>query len=140
MTALTGIKRFVDLRIRAAPDTIERHLIVARLLGGATRVLDVGGVPGQLTWYLPRAEIIAANVREPADVLIPEDYLPFQDRAYPATTSLDTLEHVPPERRTSFVSELLRVTERRCILCCPLGSPEHDALEAEIDEWYRDLT
>ena len=61
-------------------------------------------------------------------------------RSFTATTSLDVLEHVPPANRAQFVAEMLRVTERRSVLCCPLGSPEHDALEAEIDDWYRQLT
>jgi hypothetical protein len=130
----------VDVRLRAAPDTVERHLIVARLIGDAEHVLDVGGVPGQLAWYLPHARIIAANVREPADVLVSDDRLPFTDGAFPATTSLDTLEHVPPDQRAGFVAELMRVTAARSVLCCPLGSPEHDELEAEIGAWYRELT
>ena len=110
------------------------------MLGAPERVLDVGGLSGQLDAYLPRSSVIAANVREPTDVLIPYDHLPFRDGEFSATTSLDVLEHVPPAARTRFVAEMLRVTEGRSVLCCPLGSPEHDALEAEIDAWYRELT
>ena len=140
MAVLPRLRRLADDRILGAPDTVERHLIVADLLGSPARVLDVGGLPGQLNGYLPESEVVAANVTEPADVLIPPDHLPFGDGSFTATTSLDALEHVPPANRAGFVAEMLRVTERRSVLCCPLGSPEHDALEAEIDDWYRQLT
>ncbi len=140
MTARSRLRRLVDDRLLGAPDTIERHLIVSDLLGAPARVLDLGGLPGKLNAYLPLSEVVAANVREPTDVVIPADHLPFADGAFTATTSLDVLEHVPPTDRPRFVSEMLRVTEQRSVLCCPLGSPEHDALEAEIDAWYRELT
>ena len=103
-------------------------------------MLDVGGVRGELNAYLPASEVISANVREPTDVLLPGDRLPFADGEFTATTSLDVLEHVPLDKRAAFVAEMLRVTERCSVLCCPLGSPEHDALEVEIDAWYRQVT
>jgi hypothetical protein len=138
--AVARLRRLADDRVLGSPDTIERHLIVADLVGHPARVLDLGGVPGQLNGHLPRSEVVAANVREPADVLLADDRLPFPGGAFTVTTSLDVLEHVPPDKRAGFVSEMLRVTERRSVLCCPLGSPEHDALEAEVDAWYRGVT
>jgi hypothetical protein len=140
MHALSRLKRLADDRVLHAPDTIERHLIVAELLGAPARVLDIGGLPGQLNRYLPASKVVSANVSEPTDVLIPVDRLPFTDASFTATTSLDVLEHVPPDGRARFVSEMLRVTEQRSVLCCPLGSPEHDALEAEVDAFYREIT
>jgi hypothetical protein len=137
---LTRVRRLVDDRVLAAPDTLERHLIVAELLGSPAQVLDVGGNRGELATYLPHSKVVAANVGEPADVIIPTDHLPFTDRSFTATTSLDALEHIPPAARQTFISELLRVTEQRSVLCCPYGSPEHDQLENETDAWYRELT
>jgi hypothetical protein len=140
MAALSRLKRLADDRVLFAPDTIERHLIVADLLGAPARVLDVGGLPGQLNRYLPTSKVVAANVEEPTDILIPVDRLPFTDAAFTATTSLDVLEHVPPDNRPRFIAEMLRVTEERSVLCCPLGSPEHDQLEADVDTFYREVT
>jgi len=123
-----------------AADTWERHLIVAQLAGAPRQVVDVGGLPGQLRGFLPGASVVAANVVSPADLLVPEDGLPFKDRSVEVLTSLDALEHVPPAVRAGFVAELVRVAARRVILCCPLGTPAHDAAEREVAAWYRELT
>lgn len=117
-------------------DTLERHLVVASLIGSPRTVVDVGGVRGQLGGALPHAAITAVNVQPPADLLVDPGPLPFRDRSIEAVTSLDTLEHVPPADRAEFVKELLRICDSRLVLCCPLGSPEHAAAEREIQEWH----
>jgi hypothetical protein len=122
-----------------AADTWERHLIVAELLGAPSRVLDVGGLPGQLDAFLPDSSVLAVNVSEPADLIVDPDGLPFKDATFPGVTSLDVLEHIPPGDRHRFVHEMLRVCGGRLVLCCPLGSPEHLAAEREVDEWYVEL-
>ena len=123
-------------RVLSAPDTWERHLIVADLVGAPSELIDVGGLPGQLASFLPDTHVLAVNVEEPADLIVPTDALPFTDGAFAAATSLDVLEHVPAEDRPRFVHEMLRVTRGRSVLCCPLGSPEHRAAEEEIQAWY----
>jgi methyltransferase family protein len=126
-------------RVLTAPDTWERHLIVADLVGAPVDLIDVGGLPGQLASFLPHTRVLAVNVAEPADLVVPMDELPFRDGAFEAATSLDVLEHVPPDDRPGFVREFLRVARRRAVLCCPLGSPEHRAAEEEVQAWYRSV-
>jgi hypothetical protein len=123
-----------------AADTWERHLVVAELAGEPRQVLDVGGLPGQLNSFLPGASVTAANIAPPADLLVEADALPFRDRAIEVVTSLDALEHVAPAARAGFVAELVRVTGRRLVLCCPLGTPEHEQAERELQAWHRELT
>ncbi|WCB96582.1 hypothetical protein DSM104299_05346 [Baekduia alba] len=127
-------------RLLTAADTWERHLIVADLAGDTRQVVDVGGLPGQLRSFLPGASVLAANVAQPADLLVEPDGLPFRDRTIATVTSLDALEHVPPAARPGFVAELVRIASGRVILCCPFGTPEHAASEVEVQQWYADVT
>jgi hypothetical protein len=137
---LSTLNRLLQDRVLSAPDTWERHLIVADLVGDARSVLDVGGLPRQLDGFLPRAKVLAANITEPADLIVDPHALPFRDATFDATTSLDVLEHVPAPMRNGFVAEMLRVSGGRTVLCCPLGGPEHVAAEEDVHAWYRELT
>jgi hypothetical protein len=127
-------------RLLTPIDTLERHLVVAKLIGAPRTVVDVGGDPGQLAGALPGTAITAVNVQPPADLLVDPGPLPFCDRSIEAVTSLDTLEHVPPADRAAFVAELLRICAERLVLCCPLWSPEHEASEREMQAWHTERT
>jgi hypothetical protein len=114
------------LRDRLVPtDGLERHIVTADLLGQPATVIDIGGISGHLAAHLGGAAVTAVNVGEPAEVVIdPGPHpLPFADREFEASASLDTLEHIPRADRPLFVREMLRVTDRRAVLCCPLGAP-----------------
>jgi hypothetical protein len=137
-SAIASARTLVQQRAIMAPDTWERHLIVAELLGSPVRVLDVGGLPGQLDSFLPDSSVLAVNVTPPADLIVDRDGLPFKDATFPGVTSLDVLEHIPPGDRRRFVHEMLRVCGGRLVLCCPLGSPEHTQAEEEVHAWYRE--
>lgn len=123
-------------RLRLAPDTAQRHRVVARLAGNPESVLDVGGVQGQLAAFLPKAHVTTANVNRDAEVGFDGVTLPFREGAFDVVTSLDVLEHVPPEGRARHVRECVRVARSRIVLCCPLGTPEHVAAEREIAHWH----
>jgi SAM-dependent methyltransferase len=123
-------------RLRLPPDTRERHQVAARLLGDARSVLDVGGLPGALAAFHAAGRVTVANVKQPADVIVEGTALPFPDRSFDAVTSLDVLEHLEPRSRQAHLEELLRVADRRIVLCWPLGSPEHVARERELADWY----
>jgi hypothetical protein len=143
VTAVATLHRAAERALQLArdryftpTDTLERHLIVARLLGSPRTVVDVGGDRGRLAGALPGVAVTAVNVQQPADLIVDPGPLPFRDRAIRAVTSLDTLEHIPPADRASFVAELVRVCDERLVLCCPLGGPEHAAGEREMQAWH----
>jgi hypothetical protein len=119
-----------------APDTAERHRIVASLASSPRTVLDVGGVRGQLAPFLPGAEITAVNVSGDGNVTFDGVTLPFPDGSFEAVTSLDVLEHIAPAQRPRHLDECLRVASRVVVLCCPAGTPEHVAAERELADWY----
>jgi hypothetical protein len=122
------------------PDTYARHALAARLVGGADSVLDVGGVPGGLARFLPKSDIVVANVEPPADVVFDGRRLPFADSSFAATTSLDVLEHLPREQRAAHVAELARVARGRVVLASPLGSEQHAEAERRLAAWWEATT
>jgi hypothetical protein len=128
-------------RLRPDRDTWLRHELAAGLLAPApgARVVDVGGIPGRLSAFLPGCQVVAVNVEAPADVLFDGVRLPFTDGEFECGASLDVLEHLAPSARPPHVDELLRVTRRRAVLCCPLGTPEHVAAEALLADWHAEL-
>ena len=122
------------------PDKWERLSTVARLVGEAPTVLDVGGRGHELQRLLPDSHVLTANVEEPADVVVPEGPLPYDSGAFTAVTSTDVLEHIPAEDRARHVAELVRVAAHRVVACFPAGSPRKDRAEqdlaAALDERY----
>jgi hypothetical protein len=53
--------------------------------------------------------------------------LPFEDRSFDAVLGSDVLEHIPPDLRTTVISEALRVARQLVIFGFPCGSAAHDA-------------
>ena len=53
--------------------------------------------------------------------------LPFEDRSFDAVLGSDVLEHIPPDLRTTVISEALRVARRLVVFGFPCGSAAHDA-------------
>lgn len=89
------------------------------------RVLDVGGSPGTLKRFLPDDHVIVADIADQGglDIYANGLRLPFKDRGFDAAVSSDTLEHIPPEHRNPFVSELARVSNEAVIIGAPFDDP-----------------
>jgi methyltransferase family protein len=134
---LDGMWRRLLDRFRLPPDTWERHALVAELAGTAATVLDVGGVPSRLSAFLPQSSVTAVNVEPPADVLFDGVTLPFEAGSFDVVASVDVLEHLETDRRLAHARELARVARSRVVVCCPLGTPEHERSEAEMAAWHR---
>jgi hypothetical protein len=128
-------------RLRHDRDTWLRHELVAKLLEGVVGpVLDVGGLPGRLTYPLRGVELVTANLEPPADVVFDGRRLPFDDNSFDAATSIDVLEHMAWNERTGHLGELLRVARRRVVLCCPVGHPGAGDADRQQAEWFARLS
>src|SRR3954466_9827761 len=111
-------------------DQYSRHRIVALTAASIRRthgldrlrLLDVGGFPCLTPRFVPEDDVVVIDVATappPPDarfVRADGSALPFQDQSFDLVVSLDSLEHVPVERREAYVAELLRVARSYVLL------------------------
>jgi len=120
-------------RLDVNPDTYRRWYRIGQLIEGKNlKILDVGGSPDneQLKLFIPH-DITVAN---PAYNNIDGTDLPFKDAEFDVTISIDTLEHVPKEKRIRFIQELVRAAKTKTILACPFDEPFVAEMEKTIYE------
>ncbi len=131
-------------------DQYSRHMLVRRVaerirtaLGAAhLEVLDVGGYPGLTPRFLPNDRVIVTDItpdQAPGARYVRADggALPFPDHTFDLVTSLDSLEHVPAQRRAVYVGELLRVSRGYVVLIAPFASEETELFERLLAEFVR---
>jgi len=104
------------------------HAVLESVRGEGQRfhVLDVGGRTALLRDFLPDDRVDLVDI-DPSDaeglVLGSGAELPFQDDSFDAVCCFDTLEHVPPALRDSFVAECARVAKNYVIIAGPYDAP-----------------
>jgi SAM-dependent methyltransferase len=115
--------------------------VIAALKGLAppdqARLVEVAsGGNGGIAWALGRRDSGICLVDRSADLLsdprgrgalrVCADAcgLPFQDNAFDAAVSLDTVEHLPGRVRPLFIQELRRVVKLGVVITCPLESAD----------------
>jgi hypothetical protein len=121
-------------------DTCERlrHLdwLLDQLgIGDGTRVLDVGGYPGYMARAFPRRKVVTADMYangHPPYVKASGAALPFPDKIFDVTIACDVLEHVPPQYREAFLTELARVSARAVVVAGPYTTPGAARAEATV--------
>ncbi len=141
---LTSFKSWLKSRRALHPflmdyDGYERHKVAQILLGQVSvqSVLDVGGQAGFLGRFLDCATT-ALNVDGTGDVRYDGREMPFADGAFDAVVTLDTLEHLPSERRIVFLRECLRVTRHCLLVAAPFGSEGHRSYEMKLSRIHRE--
>ncbi|MBM2809901.1 MAG: hypothetical protein HW416_660, partial [Chloroflexi bacterium] len=132
-------------------DQFTRHSIVTQVAESVRRhhgidrlsALDVGGFPGLTTQFLPQDSVVVIDVvaGQPVDgaryLRADGAALPFSSGAFDLVVSLDSLEHVPQDRREAYVSELLRVSRGFVLILAPFDQEETVLAERLLAEFVR---
>ena len=113
-------------------DQYQRYRLASDLLDGLRcngephTVLDVGGRTALLRSFLDSDRITLVDL-EPSgeDRLVLGDgcALPFRDASFDVVAAFDTLEHVPPRARMSFIRDCARVARKWVLLAGPYDAP-----------------
>ena len=106
--------------------------------GQRFRILEVGANEHKnLEKFLSQDEIYYLDVRLPENLLNDPCYflgdataMNFRDSEFDVIVAVDVYEHISPEKRESFLSELYRVSKKFFVICAPFYSPE--VVDAEI--------
>ncbi len=140
--------------LRLPFDQYQRYSVV-RAVAAAVRnrlmhplnVLDVGGLAYSADGSRPVLPIRLCLPDDATVVLDSQDRdvegcimgtgenLPFPDGMYDLVVSCDTLEHVSPERRGTFVDELLRVSSNFVVIIAPCASHLNVLAENILDHY-----
>lgn len=133
-------------------DRYQRYAVAARAVdiwragSSGLRVLEVGAnVHRDLEQFLDDRVVymdVASQGRDgDAERFVQGDGMacPFADRAFDVVVALDVLEHVPADRRPTFLAELMRLAKRGVVIAAPFASDAVSACEGAANDYYRDL-
>ncbi len=122
-------QRYQDIRL--AVDTVR-----VQLQHAALRVLDVGGTPLSQR-FLPADQVTTANLELGSGVQLQTDgsRLALSDASFDVVITVDTLEHVPADRRAAFLTELRRVASCYVILTGPFANGYNETAERLLNDY-----
>lgn len=124
-------------------DQFQRYRLVEEIVGlvkdkSRLKILDVGGYPGLISDFLPDDETFILDV-VPCDkanyILGDGTAIPFEDSSFDLVIAIDTLEHIPIEKRKKFISELARVSSKYVIVMGPFFGENVQLAEKMIFEF-----
>ncbi len=121
-----------------------RYLPVVRALreSGAGKVLEVGSGDLGLTPYSLDFDLTGVDRAFEQDnpdmdqVEGSATRLPYDERDFDAVVSVDSLEHIPPDKRDIAVTEIVRTAYRRAVIAVPAGTAA-EAQDQHLAERYR---
>ncbi|HAV43202.1 TPA: hypothetical protein DCX15_04230 [bacterium] len=116
-------------------DEYQRLKMVSDLINNfkksGLKILDVGGGVGNLEHFAPEHRVVVADKMTTG---IDGTDLPYPDRDFDVSVSIDTLEHIPSKERKRFIEELIRVAKDRIYLAIPTKEAE------EVERFIYELT
>jgi hypothetical protein len=124
-------------RYRIVADAIEQ----LREDSGPLQILDVGGGEGIMLNFLSEDRVTALDRSDaewgPGFVKGDKISLPFEDETFDFVVSVDVYEHIQPEARDKFLSELRRTARRGVLLAAPFDSAVVRDAERTANEFHR---
>jgi len=143
---MNSIQGYVDRKYPGwNPDAALRYLPIMEHLDRSFpgRVLDVGSAGEGRSLYWGRKvfevdlRLCPRSDRDGLSLITGSGLaLPFKDGCFDAVVSSDVIEHLRPEDRPRFLSEMIRVAQREFVLGVPCGLASHRA-EEDVDRIYR---
>lgn len=139
----------IDKQLCLPFDQYQRYKLVTDVLerlrrdDGALKVLDVGGAEGTILNFLYRDEVTILDQSPvesvPGFVQGDATALPFEDGSFDYVTSVDTFEHIAPEAREKYLSELRRVAGKGVLLAGPFEGGGVREAEELASGYFRSL-
>ncbi len=115
--------------------------------GERFRILEVGANEhSNLEIFLPDDDIKYLDLKlsdeclnNPKYILGDATDMPFEDDYFDIIVALDVYEHIPPERRENFLSEINRVSKCIFVICGPMNVPDIQRAEERANEIYKNI-
>jgi hypothetical protein len=131
-------------KIELSFDQYQRYKMVEELVGlirdsRRLRVLDVGGHPGFISIVLPEDDTFVLDTLPPEGSNYTQGdgaRLPFKSSSFDLVVSIDTLEHIPPDRRPGFLEEQLRASRDYVLLAAPFEDENVSLAEQIVNEFF----
>jgi SAM-dependent methyltransferase len=125
-------------------DQYQRYKMVEELVGliregRRLRILDVGGHPGFISIVLPEDDTFVLDTLPPEGLNYTQGdgaRLPFMSNSFDLVVSIDTLEHIPPDRRPGFLEEQLRASRDYVLLAAPFEDENVSLAEQIVNEFF----
>lgn len=114
---LRGIDK--QMRFRRSSDMLHDRTMILDVGGGTGDFFDFASCSGVVADLPPDKSLFGRTQVSIATVYFDGVRLPFKDKSFETVVSLDTLEHVSKDRRSSFLLELQRVSRSNIILTFP---------------------
>ena len=135
------------LRFLHGCDSYQRHKIVADAILNSQcdsqTILDVGGetkaTTNKLAYFLPNKKVLTVNVIEKTGIQVEDVILPFADNSIDAVVSIDTIEHIPKEKRKRAFAEYYRVASKEVVVTGPIDNEYQRQSEIRLNEKYKSL-
>ena len=115
--------------------------------GEHLKILEVGANEHRnLEIFLPDDDIKYLDIKlsdeclnNPKYILGDATDMPFEDNYFDIIVALDVYEHILPDRRENFLSEINRVCKNNFIICAPMKNERIQRAEERVNEVYKTI-